>query len=154
MPTRQGSLSLLRDPVALELLESKVPAKLAYNWTDGTPRVVPIWFSWNGSEIVLGTPPRAPKIKALIKNPRVAVTIDGNTWPYKVLLVRGTADVKTVDGIVPEYAASARRYFGEEEGNAWLKQVGAMSAQMVRVAIKPEWVAIIDFQTRFPSAIS
>src|ERR1700687_1916732 len=127
MPTRQGSLSLLRDPVALELLESKVPAKLAYDWTDGTPRVVPIWFSWNGSEIVLGTPPRAPKIKALIQNPRVAVTIDGNTWPYKVLLVRGTADVKTVDGIVPEYAASARRYFGEEEGNAWLKQVGAMS---------------------------
>ena len=57
MTTQQGSLDLLNDPVAQQLLQSTIPARLAYTWTDGTPRVVPIWFHWNGSEVVLGSPP-------------------------------------------------------------------------------------------------
>lgn len=44
MPVTQGDLSLLQHPVAIELLQSNIPARLAYIWTDGTPRVVPIWF--------------------------------------------------------------------------------------------------------------
>jgi len=37
------------------------PARFAYNWSVGTPRVVPINFHWNGTEIALGTPPDAPR---------------------------------------------------------------------------------------------
>ena len=40
----QGDIALLNDPVARRLLNSTIPARLAYSWTDGTPRVVPIWF--------------------------------------------------------------------------------------------------------------
>ena len=29
-----------------------------------------------------------------------------------------------------------------------------MSPGMGRIAIRPEWVAILDFETRFPSAMS
>src|SRR6202795_3516989 len=117
---KKGSLELLQDPVSKELLQSKIPARLAYIWTDGTPRVVPIWFHWDSKEFVLGTPPKAPKLKALARNPdmeqrpprrggrcsiltRVALTIDDNNFPHKVLLVRGTARLETVQGIVPEY---------------------------------------------------
>src|SRR6516165_5231734 len=96
-PVQQGDLSMLQHPASQELLRSKIPARLAYTWTDGTPRVVPIWFHWNGSEIVLGTPPRAPKLKALTQNPKVAVTIDSDAWPHKVLLIRGTARIETVN---------------------------------------------------------
>ena len=42
MPTKQGELALLNDPVARDLLASQALARVAYNWTDGTPRVVPI----------------------------------------------------------------------------------------------------------------
>jgi PPOX class probable F420-dependent enzyme len=154
MPVKQGDLELLQHPVSKELLQSKIPARLAYVWTDGTPRVVPIWFHWDGKEFVLATPPKAPKLKALARNPKVALTIDDNNFPHKVLLVRGTASLKTVDGVVPEYAAAAERYFGREHGQAWLVQLRAMTPTMVRIAIAPEWVGILDFQTRFPSAIS
>jgi hypothetical protein len=154
MANKQGDLALLQDPVAEGLLTSTIPARLAYNWLDGTPRVVPIWFHWNGSEFVMASPPKAPKLRALSKNPAVALTIDGTDFPHKVLLVRGTARVEMVKGIVPEYAASARRYFGEEEGKAWVEQVGSRFSEMGRVAIRPEWVGILDFETRFPSALS
>jgi hypothetical protein len=153
MPVEQGSLDLLQHPAARELLQSPIPARLAYVWTDGTPRVVPIWFHWNEQEFVLGTPTKAPKLKALAKNPKVALTIDDNTFPHKVLLVRGTARLQPLEGIVPEYAMAAERYFGAEQGKAWVAQLASMIPDMVRITITPEWVGLLDFQKRFPSAL-
>src|SRR5947209_15635896 len=107
MSTKQGALALLQDPIAQELLQSTNPARLAYVWPDGTPRVVPIWFHWNGTELVLGTPPKSPKVHAQTPKATVALSIDGNTFPYRVLQIRGTERDETVAGDVPEYAASA-----------------------------------------------
>ena len=98
MAITQGSLALLDDPIARELLRSAIPARFAYIWLDGTPRVVPIWFHWTRQEFVLGTPAKAPKLKALAKNPKVALTIDDNAFPHKVLMVRGTAAVEIGGG--------------------------------------------------------
>jgi hypothetical protein len=150
----QGGLDLLQHPTSQELLHSKIPARLAYVWTDGTPRVIPIWFHWNGSEFIMATPPRAPKLKALAKNPKVSLTIDDNTFPHKVLLIRGSARLESVDGIVPEYATAAERYFGPEQGKAWVNQLRTLTSSMVRITIAPEWVGLLDFQTRFPSALA
>jgi hypothetical protein len=152
MPTKQGAVALLDEQVAQELLRSTSPARLAYVWRDGTPRVVPIWFHWTGKEIVLGTPPKAPKVQALSPGAKVALSIDGNTWPYKVLQIRGTAELEIIEGVVPEYALAAERYFGVEQGRAWVKQVDGMFSQMARIVVKPEWVAVLDFETRFPGA--
>jgi hypothetical protein len=77
----KGGPELLQDPVAQELLASRIPARLAYTWTDGTPRVVSIWFHWDGTDLVMGTLPGAPKLKALHTGDRVAITIDTNAHP-------------------------------------------------------------------------
>src|SRR5256885_14240726 len=106
MGSKQGDPALLQHPAAQALLQAAIPARLAYTWTDGTPRVVPIWFHWNGTAFVLGTPPRAPKLKALARDPRVALTIDSTEWPYLVLSVRGTARIEHLDDVTPEYAAA------------------------------------------------
>jgi hypothetical protein len=121
---------------------------------DGTPRVIPIWFHWNGSEFVLATPPKAPKLKALAKNPKVSLTIDDNSFPHKVLLIRGSARLQTVEGIVTEYVAAAERYFGREGGQAWIAHLRTLISNMVQITVTPEWVGLLDFQTRFPSALS
>lgn len=155
MATTQGSVQLLEDPVAKEMLGSTTPAQLAYSGLDGKPRVVPIWFHWTGDEVVLGTPPKAPKVEALRQHPEVAISIDGDSWPYKVLQIRGTARVETVDDITPEYSAAAKRYFGSEQGQAWVEQLRQMGQKkMVRISVQPRWVAILDFVTRFPKALS
>jgi Pyridoxamine 5'-phosphate oxidase len=148
----QGDIALLNDPVAQQLLRSAIPARLAYTWTDGTPRVVPIWFHWDGAHIVLGTPERAPKLKALRGNPTVALTIDDNTFPHKVLLVRGDATVEMQRDVVTEYALAATRYFGPEQGPAWVNQL--KGKPMARIEISPTWVGVLDFETRFPSALT
>src|SRR5215469_135543 len=147
----QGSLELLTDPVAEALLGSANPARLAYTWTDGSPRVVPIWFHWTGDQFVLGSPPKAPKVKALAADPRVALTIDDNAWPHKVLLVRGHCSLELLDDVSPEYERAATRYFGPEQGPAWVSTL--RGKPMGRIAVTPRWVGILDFQTRFPSAL-
>ena len=77
----QGTLALLDDSAARELLGLTIPARLAYMRHDGTPHVVPFWFHWTGAEVVLGTPATAPKIAALREFPQVAMTIDSNGRP-------------------------------------------------------------------------
>jgi hypothetical protein len=153
MTTRQGDLSLLEDPVAQQLLQSVIPARLAYTWSDGSPRVVPIGFHWNGRELVFGTPAEAPKMKVLRDGVSVAVTIDGDSMPYHALLVRGEVRTDVVRGIPPEYALMTRRCFGEEAGQAWLDQLAPLCPEMARIRLQPSWVGILDFETRFPSAI-
>lgn len=144
---------LLQEPIAQELLASQQVAHLAYTWTDGAPRVVPIWFHWNGRAVVMGTPVRAPKVQALQRNPRVALTIDdAREWPYKALLLRGDASVEVVDEVTPEYEASAHRYFGDEQAEAWVSSLRGVP--MARITVEPTWVELLDFVTRLPSALS
>ncbi|HLW01891.1 MAG TPA: pyridoxamine 5'-phosphate oxidase family protein [Ktedonobacterales bacterium] len=153
MPAKQGDLSLLHDPIAQQLLQSKGIAHFAYNWRDGTPRVVPIGFHWNGQEIVLATAADAPKTKVLKDGVKVAVSIDQNTAPPKILQIRGTVRTDTVDGIAPEYAAMVRRTMSEEEAQAHLDQAASVYPRMARIFIRPDWVSILDFETRLPSAV-
>ena len=44
MPATHGISMLTENPLARNLLQSNALARLAYVWTDGTPRVVPMWF--------------------------------------------------------------------------------------------------------------
>jgi hypothetical protein len=152
MPTKQGDLALLDDPVAQRLLQSTIPAR-GLHLARWTPRVIPIGFHWNGAEIVLGTPPDSPKMAVLRDGMKVAVTIDSDTMPFKVLLIRGAVRTDTVDGIAPEYEATTMRVLGQAEGGAWLNNLRPICPQMSRVFFKPEWVGILDFETRFPNAL-
>lgn len=88
----------------------------------------------------------------LSSRPQVAVTIDTTEYPYRVLSIRGHAEVDMLDDVAPEYAAAAERYMGEEQGKAWVAQLRGQ--RMGRIRVVPEWVNILDFETRFPSALT
>jgi hypothetical protein len=153
MPSRQGDLGLLQHPVAQQLLQSTGVAHLAYTWRDGTPRVIPIGFLWNGSEIVLATTPDAPKMKALHDGAKVALTIDTSSSPPRVLFIRGTVRTDVVEGLAPEYVANAHRSMDAESCSSFLEQSAAIYPKMARIFIRPEWVGLHDFETRLPSAV-
>ncbi|MBV9689340.1 MAG: pyridoxamine 5'-phosphate oxidase family protein [Ktedonobacteraceae bacterium] len=153
MSTKQGDVGLLQDPIAQQLLQSKGPAHLAYNWRDGTPRVVPIGFYWNGEEIVMATATDAPKTKVLTNGSKVAVSINRDFAASKILLIRGTVRADTVEGIAPEYTAIIHRTMSEQDAEALLKEAAHLYPRMTRIFIHPDWVGILDFETRLPSAV-
>lgn len=150
----QGHVGLLDSDIARRLLASTELARLAYVASDGTPRVFPMLFHWTGTEVVLSTFAGARKIAALRARPDVAITIDAASTPPEVLLIRGKASVTDVDGIVPEYALAHRRYAGEEQGAANVAAVDQPGTKMARIAVRPTWVGVLDFQTRLPGGTS
>src|SRR5690349_24924571 len=89
---------VLNRPMSQELL-ARDRTRLAYVARDGTPRSIPIAFTWNGAEIVMCTTKNAPKLPGLRHNPAVALTIDTEVHPPKILLIRGQAELDVVEGI-------------------------------------------------------
>ena len=100
---------VLDRPISKELLARDL-TRLAYVAKDGTPRNVPIAFSWNGSEVVMCTSKNAPKLASLRNDPTVALTIDTEVHPPKILLIRGQAELDYVDGIPDEYLEATTTY--------------------------------------------
>jgi hypothetical protein len=146
-------LQVLNDPLAQEMIQSRIPVRLAYTSIDGSPRVVPLGFHWDGAKFVVCTVPGSPKVRALASHPLVALTIDTETFPPHVLLIRGTASVETVDGVPTEYLEASRKSVGDAGMPAFEAQVRGMYQRMVRITIEPHWAKLMDFETRMPTAI-
>lgn len=129
--------------------------RMAYVAVDGSPRNIPMGFVWNGKEIVVCTTTNAPKLRHLRADPRVALTIDTEEFPPKILLIRGTADLELVDGIPEEYMTTNNVMSMTPEQRAeWEAEVRSLYRQMVRIRITPTWVKLIDFETTLPSAVA
>ena len=149
----QQITEILNRPLSRELL--------AWDWCwlasvakDGTPRSIPIAFTWNGSEIVLCTIKNAPKLASLRHNPAVALTIDTEVHPPKILLVRGRVELDVVDGIPEEYLQMNGSYeMTPEQRVAWEAEVRSLYDGMVRIVVTPTWAKLIDFETTLPSAV-
>jgi hypothetical protein len=144
---------VLNRPISQELLARDL-LRMAYVAPDGTPRNVPVGFTWNGSEIVVCTPTNAPKLHSLRRNPQVALTIDTEVHPPKILLLRGRADLDEVDGIPDEYLRMNGSYrMTPDQRVVWEAEVRSLYERMVRIVITPTWVKLIDFETTLPTPV-
>jgi type II secretory pathway component PulJ len=144
---------VLNRPLSQALLARDL-TRLAYIAKDGTPRNVPIAFTWNGSQIVMCTSKNAPKLPALRHKPAVALTIDTEVHPPKILLIRGEAELDVVDGIPDEYLQMNGSYeMTPEQRVEWETEVRSLYDGMVRIVVTPTWAKLIDFETTLPSAV-
>ena len=144
---------VLNQPVSRELLARDL-TRLAYVAKDGTPRAIPIAFTWNGSEIVMCTAKNAAKLPSLRANPAVALTIDTEVHPPKMLLIRGAAVLDVVEGIPEEFLQMNGSYaMTAEQRVEWEAEVRSLYDGMVRIVVTPRWAKLIDFETTLPSAV-
>src|SRR5690242_20409695 len=137
--THEQVMQVLKDPLAQDLLNSNIPARLAYVGLDGSPCAIPVGFLWTGTAFVLGPATNSPKMPALQTHPQVALTLDTNTFPAHVLLVRGRAQVEVVAGLVLEYLAGSQKYVPPEKWAEFEQQVRALYKQQGRITIVCEW---------------
>jgi hypothetical protein len=151
--TPGGVAEILNKPISQEMLNRDI-ARLAYVATDGTPRVIPIGFTWNGTEIVMCTTTNAPKLASLRRNPAVALTIDTEVHPPRILLLRGEAVLDEVEGIPDEYLQMNGTYeMTPEQRVSWEAEVRSLYESMVRIVVRPTWAKLIDFEETLPTAV-
>ncbi|WP_290058284.1 pyridoxamine 5'-phosphate oxidase family protein [Amycolatopsis solani] len=145
-------VDVLNRPASQELLARTI-ARLGYVAQDGTPRTIPIGFTWTGAEFVLCTAKNAAKVRSLKKNPAVALTIDTEAQPPQILLVRGSSTQEALDHVPDEFLQQAKG-MPPEQAAAWEAEVRDLYRDgMVRIKITPSWAKLIDFETTLPSAV-
>jgi hypothetical protein len=95
----------------------------------------------------------ARRIQSLRERPIVAVSIDTEDQPPAILQIRGRATVEEVSGLVPEYRLAAQRYLGGDAAAGFLAQFDGVDVTMARIAVRPAWVGLIDFDERLPGPL-
>ena len=73
------------------ILAKARPAVAAVVRADGRPHATPVWIALDGDRILFTTWHTSLKGKALLRDPRVALSIDDDEPPFSYVVIEGTA---------------------------------------------------------------
>ncbi len=77
-------------PEVRTLFEGRNFAHVASLMPDGSPHSVPVWVGLEGERITFYTgSPKSQKVRNLLRDPRVAISITDHDNPYRMARVRG-----------------------------------------------------------------
>ena len=87
-----------RDPSAAaaridRMLRSESVIWLSSVCADGSPHLVPIWFSWDGETVLIASKPHAKKVVNLRANPSVMLALGEPDDDFDVGMVEGEAEL-------------------------------------------------------------
>ena len=101
---------------------------------DGRPHLVPIWFLWEGSTILLFSIPKNQKIYNLRQNNRVIVALDDTYEGDDVVTLEGTAELLNDPAVTPLMPAYVAKYAGElAEIDSDAEKMAAEYSQAIRI---------------------
>jgi nitroimidazol reductase NimA-like FMN-containing flavoprotein (pyridoxamine 5'-phosphate oxidase superfamily) len=106
-------------PEALDaFLDRPLIARLATS-DKNRPRVLPVWFLWDRTDIWLETSATFPNARILRENPHAAIAIDEAIGPFafRAAIFRGTVDVidSPYDDVMAMVRRIYRRYLSDED---------------------------------------
>src|SRR4051794_37295097 len=107
----RGKVGLMTDEERDAFLAGNTLARLAVLDNDGWPYVQPVWYQWEPEEGIFWVIARKKSAWApmMQKNPKVAISIDGEEKPYKKVTVQGTAEVVEEPNIGGQWVEIARK---------------------------------------------
>jgi PPOX class probable F420-dependent enzyme len=115
----RGKIGLMDQQEMDEFLGGNNLARLAVLDENGWPYVQPIWYQWEPSEGIFWVIARKKSAWApmMQRDGRVAMTIDGETRPYRKVSLQGRAEVIEEPNIGGQWVEIAKkmatRYLGE-----------------------------------------
>jgi len=89
---------------------------------DGSPHIVPVWFWWNAGAVTIWTTETRVWVQNLLRDPRVAFSVQTFEEPYPAVMVRGTATIATADdaATAEEIRAITRRYIVPQDVEGYI----------------------------------
>lgn len=111
--------------------------KLATVRADGRPHVAPIWFVLDGEDLIFNTWHESVKGRNLVRDGRIALTVDEAVPPYAFVLVEGTVEI-TDDDLAESKKWATRigaRYMGADQAEAFGERNGVPGELLVRIKV-------------------
>jgi PPOX class probable F420-dependent enzyme len=100
-------------PQEVELLNEPQIATVATVMADGSPQLTPVWVDTDGEAILFNTAKGRVKHRNLVRNPKVAVTVVDKDDFYRLVNVRGTAEI-VEEGADDHIDKLAKKYLGAD----------------------------------------
>jgi PPOX class probable F420-dependent enzyme len=111
------------------------------------PLAIPIWYRYQpGGTVTVTTGENSTKARAIAAAGRFSLCAQDEAPPYRYVSVEGPAVLGPRDPA--ERSAIARRYLGQEEGDAWIAANPAMDDVVIRMT--PERWQTADFGKETP----
>lgn len=98
----------------LDLTRKKAFAQLATLMPDGSPHVAPVWFEFDGKDILINSAKGRVKDKNMRRDPRVGIDILDPDNPYRHLSIRGRVVEITENGAEEHIDKLAKIYIGQD----------------------------------------
>jgi PPOX class probable F420-dependent enzyme len=111
-----------RDEIRSFLLQGTLTGKLGTINKDGTPHVVPIWYTVDEEDnIIFNTGGESVKAKNIRRDNRVRLCVDDQTPLFSFVLLDGIAQIKRVESSeIYKWAKTiAARYMGDDKSEAY-----------------------------------
>lgn len=99
-----------------DLLDRPLFAHLATIRPDGTPQVNPMWMRWDGEHIRFTSTSTRRKLRNIVGNPAVSLSVNDPDQPYRFLELRGRVERIEPDPGAEEFTVLAARYGRELDG--------------------------------------
>ena len=95
--------------------DKKAFAYLALVMKDGAPQVTPLWFDYDGKDIIINTARGRVKDKILRRHPTVAMVIQDPNDPYRYVQLRGRVVEETEEGGYDMISHLNQKYHGSPD---------------------------------------
>jgi PPOX class probable F420-dependent enzyme len=95
--------------------EKQAFAGLALVLSDGTPQVTPVWFDWNGEDIIVNTARGRVKDKILRRKPVVALLIADPDDPYRYIQIKGHVVAENEENAYEDICDLQEKYHGNRD---------------------------------------
>ena len=94
--------------------ETRALVYLATVMEDGSPQVTPVWFNFDGDDILINSAQGRVKDRNMRRRPQVALAISDPQDPYRYLQIRGRVIEITTQGGKAHIDTLAKKYTGAE----------------------------------------
>ena len=113
-------------------------AKLATVREDGSPHVVPVWFTLDGDDLIFTAGCASTKVKNILRDGRVAICVDEDTPPFHYVLLEGRAEVldPSVEAAYHWGSIIGGKYMGAERSEEFGRRYGVEGEWVMRMTPK------------------
>ena len=116
---------------------------------DRAPLTVPVWYAYApGGDVLFTTGGDSRKAGCLKRAGRASLCAQTETAPYQYVSVEGPVTIEP-GADTEQRRAIARRYLGDELGDAYAEATAAEAAGMVTVRLRPERWLTVDYRKQF-----
>lgn len=102
--------------------------------TRGCPEGSPVWFEYSAGMVTILVHKDSRKARNIRANPRVSLTVDTRTPPYRGVVLRGTATLSGPEPLLRRRLA--HKYLGVAAGDRYLAKTARFDAEDALVTIR------------------